>query len=226
MTRLLAIDASTWWGGVALLEGDGGSARLVAEIGLLVPDSHAGRLLPIAESLLLAAAWTRESVDAYAAVRGPGSFTGIRVGLGLVAGLALVSRRPCFGVDTLQAMAEAYGPAGADRVPLLDAGRNQVYGARFDASGSPPSMIRPIWVGDADSALEPGAASVIFGSGALTHAPALRAAGYSGPLPPGPTSVAAAAGRIALARLAAGEPGSEALAPLYVRPADAEVKLR
>lgn len=224
--RLLAIDASTWWGGVALLEAQGGETRLVAEIGVYVEDSHAARLLPLVEGLLTTAGWPRSSLDAYAAARGPGSFTGIRVALGLMRGFGLAAGRPCVGVGTLDAMAEAHGPAAADRVPLLDAGRGDVYGARFDARGSPPGELRPAWVGDAALAIEAGVDVVVFGEGARVHETRLREAGHTGPLGRSPSSVAAAAGRIALARLLSASDAASDLTPLYVRPSDAEVKLR
>ena len=224
--RLLALDASTWWGAAALLEVHEGAPRLVAEIGVHVEGSHAARLLPLVEGLLATAGWPRTSLDAYAAVRGPGSFTGIRVALGLVSGLALVAARPCFGVGTLHAMAEAHGPAIADRVPLLDAGRGEVYGARFDAGGSPPDVLRPAWVGAPELAVERGVAIVVIGGGGHIHEARLREAGYTGPVGGAPTSVAAAAGRIALARLAGGIVAQSEMTPLYVRQADAEVRFR
>ncbi len=224
--RLLAIDASTWWGGAALLEVHGDVTRLVAEIGVYVEDSHAARLLPMVEALLATAAWPRSSLDAYAAVRGPGSFTGIRVGLGLMHGFGLAAGRPCVGVGTLHAMAEAHGPAAADRVPLLDAGRGDVYGARFDAGGSPPGELTRAWVGDPALAVERGVDVVVFGDGARVHEARLREAGYAGPIGRAPSSVAAAAGRIALAQIHAGCVVAGDLIPLYVRPADAEVKRR
>lgn len=224
--RLLAIDASTWWGGAALLEARSGVTTLVGEIGLEVADSHAARLLPAVDRLLEAAGWTKATLDAYAAARGPGSFTGIRVALGLLSGLALAVSRPCIGVGTLDAMAEAFGAAAADRVPLLDAGRGEVYGARFAASGSPPRELRAAWVGSPALALERGREVAIFGSGARVHEARLREAGYTGPIGPAPTSIAAAAGRIALATLASGAPAAVPLTPLYVRPPDAEVKRR
>lgn len=224
--RLLALDASTWWGGAAVLEVHDGAPRLVAETGLHIESSHAARLLPMVEGLLAAAGWPRNSLDAYAAVRGPGSFTGLRVALGLMSGLALAASRPLVGVGTLPAMAEAFGPAAGDRVPLLDAGRGEVYGARFDAAGSPPVALTPPWVGDATLALRDGAHVVVFGSGARTHESQLREAGYAGPIGRAPTSVASAAGRIALSMIAAGTVAPGDLAPLYVRPSDAEVKFR
>jgi tRNA threonylcarbamoyladenosine biosynthesis protein TsaB len=199
---------------------------LVAEVGAEVVGSHAARLLPMVDGLLAIAGWSKTSLDAYAAVRGPGSFTGVRVALGLARGMALAAARPCVGVGTLDAMAEAYGPSAVDRVPLVDAGRGEVYGARFDPSGSPPGVLVAAWVGNPALAVAGAVDVVVFGGGARVHARPLRDAGYAGPIGHAPTSVAAAAGRIAVARLAAGTVVPGDLAPLYVRPADAEVRFR
>ena len=229
MSRLLAIDTSTWWGGVALVESRAGeSPRLAAEIGLYVEDSHAARLLPLIESVLALAGWSKTSLDVYVATRGPGSFTGIRVGLGVLRGLAIATGRPCIGVGTLEAMAEAYGPCPFDRVPLLDAGRGEVYGARYDASSSPPRELEPPWVGNPERALagRERSPAAVFGGGAVAHEARLRATGHRGPLAPTPTSLAAAAARIASARPDEAADGARDVAPLYVRPADAELKLR
>jgi len=127
-------------------------------------------------------------------------------------------------VGTLDAMAEAYGPAEADRVPLLDAGRGEVYGARFDAASYPPLELRGAWVGDPAQAIESGVTVVLFGEGARVHEARLRGAGYAGPIGRAGTSVAAAAGRIALSKLAAGTVAAGEVAPLYVRPASAKVR--
>ena len=226
MTRLLALDSATWWGGAALLELADGSPRVVAEIGLRIEGSHASKLLPAVDALLASAGWPKSSLDAYAAVRGPGSFTGGRVALGLMSGLALAAGRPCVGVGTLPAMAEAHGPAARPRVPLMDAGRGEVYGACFDADGSPPVAMSAAWVGEATLALREGPDVVVFGTGARTHAGVLREAGYAGPIGIAPSSVAAAAGRLAMAMIAAGTVVPGDLAPLYVRPSDAEVRHR
>ena len=225
MTRVAALDTSTWWEGVALLEAEPtGELRLVAESGILVCDSHAVHALAQLDELLGVTGWMRSDLDAYAAPRGPGSFTGLRVGLGTIRGLGLASSRPCLGIGTLEALAEALGPAGFERVPLLSAGRGEVYGARFDADSSPPREIVPPWLGPPNKALEGGAGQpVIFGPGADASASALRAAGWRGAARRTPTSVAAAAGRLALLRLAAGAEDGDGLSPLYVRPPDAEV---
>jgi tRNA A37 threonylcarbamoyladenosine modification protein TsaB len=130
------------------------------------------------------------------------------------------------GIGTLHAMAEAFGPAAVDRVPLLDAGRGETYGARFDPVASPPIEIRPAWVGDAALALSGDANVAIFGQVGVAHEARLREAGYRGVIARAPTGIAGATGRIALERLLAGAVSPLDLAPLYVRPADAEVRRR
>lgn len=228
MTRLLGIDTSSWWGGVALVQaGAGEPATVVAEIGLRVVDSHAARLLPMIESVLAVAGWDRSSVDAYAATRGPGSFTGIRVGLGILRGLAIATGRPCVGVGTLEAMAEAFGASEGDRIPMIDAGRGEVYAATYDADSSPPREIEPPWVGDPARAVAGriGTRFSVFGSGASVHAGRLREAGHLGPIGTA-ASLAAAAARIVASRLPLPPGGAVDVAPLYVRPADAELKMR
>lgn len=226
MSRIAAIDTATWWGGVALVESRTapGRTRLIAEVGLRVRDTHTAHLLDLLELLLAEAAWSKSGLDAYAASRGPGSFTGLRVGLGTIRGLGLAAGRPCLGVSTLEALAEAFGPAAADRVPLLDAGRGEVYGARYDADSSPPSERVAPWVDRPERLLRDGPGKlVIFGPGTerfgerLATEPRVRIADA-------PTGVAAAVGRLALLRLQAGARDGEGLSPLYLRPSDAELK--
>lgn len=205
--RVLALDTSTWWGSAAVAEGEpGGDVRVVAERRELVSDSHAARLLPMVERLLEDAGWRRDSVDLWAAVRGPGSFTGLRVCLGTLRGLALSSGKPALGVGTLEAMAETYGPADGPRIPVLDAGRGQVYAAVFDSGGSPPGEIVPPWVGPPGGLPE----GVRIGSGTNAGRNDL------------PNGFAAGAARIAWKRFLTGAPSGEGVAPLYLRPADAE----
>jgi tRNA threonylcarbamoyladenosine biosynthesis protein TsaB len=220
----VALDSSTWWGGAALVERTGrAQPEVVAEVGLLVRDSHSVHLLRLLDLLLAEASWPRSSVDAFVATRGPGSFTGLRVGLGTVRGLGLSSGRPCLGVGTLEAMAEAFGPADRERVPLLDAARGEVFGARYAAAGSPPREIVAPWIGAVERAVEAGVAALAFGSGAQRYSGRLASAGLDGPPAAAPTSVAAGAGRIGLFRLDAGCGDGDGLSPLYLRPPDAEL---
>ncbi len=227
MRRIAAFDTSTWRGGVALVEGsDGdGGPSVVAEAGLLAQDSLASHVLSLLERLLAEAGWARTSVDGWAVTRGPGSFTGLRVGLGTVRGLGISSGRPCIGVGTLEAMAEALGPAEGERLPLLDAGRGEVYGARYDADSSPPRELEAPWVGLPERAVEGGhGVSVLFGPGAEAYFEYLRAAGHDVRLRRSPSGVAAGAGRIAWRPLRSGVARDEGMAPFYLRPSDAELK--
>jgi tRNA threonylcarbamoyladenosine biosynthesis protein TsaB len=226
VTRLLSLDSSTSWGGVALVEGDALGSRpiVIAETGIEVRDSHASRLLVMAESLLAQAGWARSSIDAYCATRGPGSFTGLRVGLGTARGLAVASSRTALGIGTLEAMAEALGPVVGQRVPLMDASRGEIYGAVYDEAGTPPTEVVPPWVGPPESAIGVAEGSaVLFGRGAELYSGRLREAGWSGVARRAPAGVAGAAGRLAFLRLAAGASDGEGMSPLYLRPADAEL---
>jgi len=224
MRRVLSIDTSTWWGGVALLEDRAadGSTDVVAEMGALVRDSHLQHVLTWIERLLAEAEWSRTSIDGFVATRGPGSFTGIRVGLGTIRGLAIASGRPCAGVSTLEAMAHAHGPAGVDRIPILTAGRGEVFAARYDPGSSPPRVLEPAWLGTpARLAREAaGGALLIPARGQEDRLESL--AGEIGRSWAQPVrGMAAAAGDLALSRgdLAHGTD----LAPLYLRPPTAEL---
>lgn len=220
MRRLVALDTSTWWAGVALVA-DG---RVVLESRRRVTDSHAARLLPMLDETLAEAGWERRSIDAFAAVRGPGSFTGIRVGLGLLRGLALASGRPCVGVGALDAMAQERGDAPGARVPVLDASRGEVYAAVFEAAGTPPTATRPAWMGlPATVIASAPAGSILFGAGADAFAAEFEAAGLAVERGRAGCGVAGAAGIVAWRRLAAGAPHGADVEPLYLRPADAEL---
>jgi tRNA threonylcarbamoyladenosine biosynthesis protein TsaB len=227
MIRAVALDTATWWGGVALVtESEAGRAETVAEAGILVRDSHAEHLLRLLETLMAEAGWGRRSVDLYATSHGPGSFTGIRIGLGTVRGLALAADRAALGVGTLEAMAEAYGPDTRERVPLLDAGRGEVYAARYDPAGTPPVEREAPWLGAPERALAGTSETVLFGPGLTLHAGRLRAAGWTGPPGAAPSSIAAAVGRLALPRRARAGGPEDGLAPVYLRPPDAEAQTR
>lgn len=224
MRRIASLDTATRWGSVALLEGMAEQEPVVvAEAGILARDSLASHVLALLDRLLAEAAWSRSSVDAWVVTRGPGSFTGLRVGLGTARGLALASGRPALGVGTLEAMAEALGAAESDRVPLLDAGRGEVYGARYDPASSPPRELEAPWLGRPERATAVARPAVVFGPGAEEHAERLLASGAAIRLCRSPRAVAAGAGAIAWHRLRAGDPLEEEMTPLYLRPSDAEL---
>ena len=109
--------------------------------------THSRTLLPMAEDMLKNAELRLSDVDLIAVAHGPGSFTGIRIGVATVTGLAWAAEKPCVGVSTLEAMAWHGLAAGGYICPVMDARRSQVYNALFKIEhGRPVRMTedRPI----------------------------------------------------------------------------------
>jgi tRNA threonylcarbamoyladenosine biosynthesis protein TsaB len=101
----------------------------------------------MAEDMLKNAELTLDKVDLFAVAHGPGSFTGIRIGVSTVKGLAWAADKPCVGVSTLEAMAWHGLAAGGYICPVMDARRNQVYNALFKIENGKPQRLcedRPI----------------------------------------------------------------------------------
>lgn len=109
--------------------------------------THSRTLLPMAEDMLKNAELRLSDVDLIAVAHGPGSFTGIRIGVSTVKGLAWAAEKPCVGVSTLEAMAWHGLAVGGYICPVMDARRSQVYNALFKIeNGRPVRMTedRPI----------------------------------------------------------------------------------
>lgn len=119
---ILAIDTATLGGSVCLARGE---SILVSRIGEPAI-SHSNSLLRDINSCLEEAAVKLQEIDLFAAASGPGSFTGLRIGLATVKALSRTLGRPCAGVPTLHAVARAAGPSNAT-VAMLPAGRGEVF---------------------------------------------------------------------------------------------------
>lgn len=107
--------------------------------------THSRTLLPMAESLLAQAGVSLRDLDAVAVAHGPGSFTGVRIGVATVKGLCWGLEKPAVGVSTLEAMAwnGACAPAGALICCAMDARRDQVYQAQFEFQDGAPRRLCP-----------------------------------------------------------------------------------
>lgn len=127
--KILALEASAKAASVALCEDEVLVAESYQNCGL----THSRTLMPMCESLLAHSGLTLEDVDLIACANGPGSFTGLRIGLSIAKGLAWAKGTPCAGVSTLEAM--AWNLAGFDGTICcaMDARRKQVYNAIFRA---------------------------------------------------------------------------------------------
>ncbi len=232
--KVLAIETSTLSGGAALLDGD----ELVGEYTLNVRTTHSERLLGAVDRLLQDAGWTPEALEGLVVAVGPGSFTGLRIGVSTVKALAFSLKIPVAAVSTLEAMARALPFARHPVCPVLDARKSEVYAALFHWEGvrlvrdwedqalAPEDLCRRLV-----EAAAPSAGPVIFvGDG-------VRVCGVRFKEQFGPRALfapaarqlpsAACVGELGGARLRAGEVVDPiALAPCYLRPSEAELKLR
>ncbi len=140
---ILAFESSAKPASVALMR-DG---QLLSQYFQCSALTHSRTLLPMAEDMLKNAELSIKDVDLFAVAHGPGSFTGIRIGVSTVKGLAWASDKPCIGVSTLEAMAWNGAAVGGYVCPVMDARRSQVYNALFEIKDGKPCRLtddRPI----------------------------------------------------------------------------------
>ena len=135
--KILALESSAVSASVALTEDDKLIAQSFQNCGL----THSRTLLPMAEALLANCGVSLSEVDAFAVAHGPGSFTGVRIGVATVKGLALGTDRPCVGVSTLEAMAWGARSLGGSLCCVMDARAGQVYNALFEVDGLMPRRL-------------------------------------------------------------------------------------
>ena len=105
--------------------------KLLAQTVINNKRTHSQKILPQIEQLFALAELSVSDVDAFAAAVGPGSFTGVRIGVATVKGMAQAAKKPCIAVSTLEALAFPYEYFDGVVCPILDARRNQVYNALF-----------------------------------------------------------------------------------------------
>jgi tRNA threonylcarbamoyladenosine biosynthesis protein TsaB len=213
---ILAVDTATPWGSVALLR----AGETIGEVRLRSPEGHSAALLPAVSFLLDRLGLPPGAVEGYAVGAGPGSFTGIRVGLSTVQGLALGSGRPCLGLSTLDALAAKARGAADSVVAMVDAYRGEVYAELYDAAGRPLGQAGA-WRPEALLDRVGGAAPAFVGDGARKYASLIRERCPGAMFPERSPFLAAWLGRLAEPRLRAGDGhGPEALRPIYLREAD------
>lgn len=135
--KLLAIDTSGPVCGVAVLTEQGIRYEAAVQNKL----THSVNLLPMIDEALTATGLTLADMDRLAVVTGPGSFTGVRLGVSTVKGLAHGAGKPCVAVDALEAMAAGAGEFAGVICPIQDARAGQVYGAAFSAANGRPDRL-------------------------------------------------------------------------------------
>ena len=217
----LAFESSAKAASVALVR-DG---RLVSQYSQCSGLTHSRTLLPMAEDLLKNAELRLQDVDLFAVAHGPGSFTGIRIGVSTVKGLAWACDKPCVGVSTLEAMAWHGLAAGGLICPVMDARRSQVYTALFRVEEGQPLRLtedRPLSLEElGDRLRERGEVPFLVGDGAALTAAWLEKAGLPFRMAPENLLWQSAWGVAMAARDK--QPGdSQSLLPVYLRLSQAE----
>ena len=220
---VLAIDTSGPVAGCAVLR-DGKTVHLTAmNHGL----THSETIMPAVDEALELAGLSCREIDVFAAVAGPGSFTGVRIGVCAAKGLAHAVGKPCAAVHALEALAMNFYGFDGLCCPILDARRGQVYCAAFDMAGGLPvralaDEAQPL--ADFIARLPSDRRLAFVGDGVPVHAPASREALGERALiaPPNLRDLRADAAAL----LAAARPGTwvpaAALRPIYLRAPQAE----
>lgn len=129
--KILAIDSSSISASVAILEDD----LLIGEFFTNIKTTHSLTVMPMLENLLCQCSCTLEEIDVFAVNIGPGSFTGLRIGICAVKGMAYALGKPCVGVSTLESLAYNLSHTNGVICPVMDARCDQVYTATFCANG-------------------------------------------------------------------------------------------
>lgn len=128
--KILSIECSATPCSVALSDGE----NIIASLRTLEKITHSQTLMPMVEKVLGDANVTFDDVDGFAVASGPGSFTGVRIGISAVKGMAAARKIPCASVSTLLAMAQLQKGEDCLVCPVMDARCNQLYNALFDVS--------------------------------------------------------------------------------------------
>ena len=220
----MGIETSTMQGGVALLSEQG----LLSEYLLNVKATHTERLLPLIDRALRDAGITLSHVDGLAVAVGPGSFTGLRIGISTAKGLAIGAGKPLVGVPTLEAMAWTLPFCLHSICPILDARKGEVYCGLFRHEGERLIRLMEEAVLSPDSLVTRIQAPTVFlGDGLAVYGKILKSRLKELALFP-PLAQrggkAAAVAELGRSRLLQGQRDEiSELAPRYLRPSEAEL---
>ncbi len=220
--RVLAVDTTGAHGSVAVVAG----SELEGLIGIRERSpKHAESLLPTIDHLLRLLSVELEQIDGFAVAVGPGSFTGLRIGIAAVQGLSFATGKPAAGVSALEATAFRFRYLDGLLVALLEAYRGEIYGAAYRArAGVLHLEIAPTCT-SASSFLEslPEPPALVAGTGLLRHREAVEIHAPGAFVADPSLFIGEELARLGRAKLEAGDAASlGSLAPLYIRPAEAE----
>ncbi|WP_227764694.1 tRNA (adenosine(37)-N6)-threonylcarbamoyltransferase complex dimerization subunit type 1 TsaB [Zhaonella formicivorans] len=224
--RVLGLDSATNVASVAVVEED----RLIAELTFNTKKNHSQRLMPMLSWMLEEAQITLDELDGLAVAVGPGSFTGLRIGLATIKALAHVKDKPVLPVPTLDGLAANLEGSAGLICPVLNARKNEVYAAIYRWDGVQNQRLSPYLAVAPELLIARlrdfnetvtflGDAVPIYGDQLLRALPEAKVAAATNAL-----CRAAQIARLGLKKLQSGQVGDYfTLEPLYIRASEAEV---
>ena len=223
--KILALETSAVAASVAICEDEALIAQSFQRTGL----THSATLMPMLEAMLKNSGMTLKEMDVIAVAAGPGSFTGLRIGVSAAKGLAWSLNKPCAGVSTLEAMAWQMTGMNGVVCAAMDARRQQVYNALFDLRDGKPVRLtqdRAISLEELEGELvKIEKPQILVGDGANLCYNTFQSKGYSLQMPPAHLQYQSAWGvaRCALEQVRAGcLTDAAGLLPKYHRLSQAE----
>jgi len=224
--KILGIDTSTRCSSVGLID----EGEVISEYLLNIPITHSERLLGAIDYLLREAHCQMEDLDGWAISLGPGSFTGLRIGVSTVKGLAYATRKPVAGVSSLDVLASQISPTPYLICPILDARKGEVYTAfyRYDETNLPKRLSDYQAMRPEDLVKNIKEKIIFVGDGTKTYGDYLGKSLSSLALFPNPSlhlPHGSAVARLGSELLRKGESlDVKTFTPIYVRPSEAEIK--
>lgn len=164
--KILALDTSALTATVALLNND----KILGEISFSTAMTHSQTIMPMIDSLLKGLSLNCSDIDVFACANGPGSFTGLRIGIGTIKGLAYGVDKPVVGVSTLEALAMNVPYSEFIIAPIMDARRNQVYNALYKyENGKLLTLAEPRAISVEELAAELSSKTLFVGDGVYPY---------------------------------------------------------
>ena len=224
---VLGIETATYTGSVALVD----ERHQFALYELGIRRTHSERLLKAIQCILEDTAFTLRDIQGIAVSIGPGSFTGIRIGLSTAKGLCFANNLPLAAVCTLDAMASRFPFSRVPVCPMLDARKKEVYTALYDMKTEQPvPVLNPRVIGPDEFLEDISEPTLFLGNGALLYQERIvRKLGDGALFPPvhlsQPSSAAVA--RLGLGMLQKGEQANlYEIEPIYLRMSEAQLARR
>ena len=223
--KILALDTATPSLSVAVADGQ----AVLAEITLSRGETHSKHLMPVIKQVLGLSGLAVADLDGFAVTRGPGSFTGLRIGISTIKGLATAVAKPLAGVSSLDALAVQAGESSCLICPLLDARRKEVYFARYRTEGGVLKKQTADQVGSVEAAVpEAGKDCLFIGNGAGLYKTVLKKImGPHAHFEPGFQNIirASAVAHLGREKIEKNQADFvETFEPIYLRKSDAEIK--